>query len=56
MSQSPMNSIVERLKEVRQQIVDEMMYRLAALLPEHYRGVYSDLGHASETYLSDLAG
>lgn len=37
--------------EVRQQIVDEMMYKIAALMPEAYRGEYSDLGKASETYL-----
>jgi 1-acyl-sn-glycerol-3-phosphate acyltransferase len=38
-------------KEVRQQMVDEMMYRLAALLPEHYRGAYADLGKATGKYL-----
>ncbi len=29
--------------EIRQQIVDEMMYELAKLLPEEYRGAYSDM-------------
>jgi len=38
-------------KETRQQMVDEMMYRLAALLPEHYRGAYADLGSATEMYI-----
>jgi len=37
--------------ELRQQITDEMMYKVAALLPEKYRGVYSDLGNATENYL-----
>ncbi len=27
-------------REIRQQIVDEMMYRLADLLPPEYRGEY----------------
>jgi 1-acyl-sn-glycerol-3-phosphate acyltransferase len=43
-------------KEVRQQMVDEMMYRLAALLPEYYRGAYSDLENTTEKYLTNLAG
>jgi 1-acyl-sn-glycerol-3-phosphate acyltransferase len=37
--------------EIRQQIVDEMMYRLAKLLPEEYRGEYSDLSKATEKYI-----
>jgi 1-acyl-sn-glycerol-3-phosphate acyltransferase len=37
--------------EVRQQMVDEIMYQLAALLPPPYRGVYADLAAATETYL-----
>ena len=38
-------------KEVRQQMVDEMMYQLAMLLPSQYRGAYSDLANATEKYL-----
>jgi len=38
-------------REVRQQITDEIMYQIAALLPPDYRGCYSDLSAASETYL-----
>lgn len=38
-------------KEVRQQMVDEMMYQLAKLLPEEYRGVYSDMEKATTRYL-----
>ena len=38
-------------KEVRQQMVDEMMYQLAMLLPPQYRGAYSDLANATEKYL-----
>jgi 1-acyl-sn-glycerol-3-phosphate acyltransferase len=37
---------------VRQQMVDEVMYRIAALLPEQYRGIYSDLGSATQKYLN----
>lgn len=38
-------------KEIRQQMADEMMYQLAKLLPESYRGEYSDLENATEKYL-----
>jgi 1-acyl-sn-glycerol-3-phosphate acyltransferase len=37
--------------EIRQQITDEIMYQLAALLPEKYRGEYADLSAASEHFL-----
>ncbi len=37
--------------QVRQQMADEIMYQLAAILPPEYRGVYSDLGRATETHL-----
>jgi 1-acyl-sn-glycerol-3-phosphate acyltransferase len=40
--------------EVRQQIVDEMMYRLAKLLPEEYRGEYSDMSKSTEKFLINL--
>lgn len=43
-------------KEIRQQMVDEMMYRLAALLPEYYRGAYADMENATSQYISDLEG
>jgi len=48
----PRNGRVTR--EVRQQMVDEMMYRLAALLPEHYRGAYADLENATEKYIENV--
>jgi 1-acyl-sn-glycerol-3-phosphate acyltransferase len=38
-------------RQVRQQMADEIMYQMAALLPPDYRGVYSDLAAATETYL-----
>jgi 1-acyl-sn-glycerol-3-phosphate acyltransferase len=41
-------------RKVRQQMVDEMMYQVAALLPSAYRGVYSDMSAATETYLAFL--
>jgi 1-acyl-sn-glycerol-3-phosphate acyltransferase len=40
--------------EIRQQIVDEIMYKIARLLPEEYRGVYSDLSKATGKYLVDV--
>ena len=40
--------------QVTQQIVTEVMYQLAALLPEQYRGNYADLEHATTQYLSFL--
>ncbi|MGC9468565.1 MAG: lysophospholipid acyltransferase family protein [Anaerolineae bacterium] len=36
---------------VRQQIADEMMYQIAALLPPQYRGHYQDVGTATEVFL-----
>jgi 1-acyl-sn-glycerol-3-phosphate acyltransferase len=41
-------------REIRQQMVDEMMYRLAALLPERYRGAYADLEHATGKYVKTV--
>ena len=38
-------------REVRQQMTDEIMYQIAALLPPSYRGVYANLSDATETYL-----
>jgi 1-acyl-sn-glycerol-3-phosphate acyltransferase len=38
--------------EIRQEIVDEMMYQIAALLPPQYRGEYANLEEASEKYLT----
>jgi 1-acyl-sn-glycerol-3-phosphate acyltransferase len=38
-------------REVRQQMTDEVMYQMAALLPADYRGLYAELSKASEDYL-----
>lgn len=38
-------------KDVRRQMVDEIMYQLARLLPEKNRGHYGDLTLATETFL-----
>ena len=38
-------------RPVRQQMVDEIMYQMAALLPPAHRGVYSNLAAATERYL-----
>ena len=43
-------------QDVRQRMVDEIMYQMAALLPPAYRGVYSDLAAASEIYLRFPSG
>ncbi len=39
-------------REMRQEMADEMMYELARLLPEEYRGAYADLSKASRKWLS----
>jgi 1-acyl-sn-glycerol-3-phosphate acyltransferase len=38
-------------REIRQQMTDEIMFQLAALLPPAYRGVYADLEAATENFL-----
>lgn len=38
-------------RETRYKIVDEIMYQIALLLPEEYRGYYSDLSRLSTNYL-----
>jgi 1-acyl-sn-glycerol-3-phosphate acyltransferase len=37
--------------EMRQEMADEIMYQLAVLLPEKYRGAYADLSKATTKYL-----
>lgn len=47
-----LNTNGERIaREQRQQVVDEMMYQLATLLPEEYRGEYGDMSKATTKYL-----
>ncbi len=38
-------------REVRQKMVDEIMYQIAALLPPPYRGAYADMDSATQKYL-----
>lgn len=38
-------------RRLRQQMLDEIMYQLAELLPPQYRGVYADLEKATQNYL-----
>ena len=38
--------------DMRQEMADEIMYQLAALLPEKYRGEYADLSQATTKYLN----
>jgi len=45
---------VKMTGEIRQQIVDDMMYKIAELLPPEYRGVYSDLSKATGKFLVDV--
>ena len=54
---TPFKLNIEGIKvtgEVRQQIVDEMMYALAKLMPEEYRGEYGDMSKSTEKYLEIL--
>ena len=47
-----LNQELEKVtKEVRQQMADEMMYQLAKLMPEEFRGEYADLHNATEKYI-----
>lgn len=41
-------------RAVRQQMADEIMYQMAALLPPDYRGAYADLSAATQEYLRFL--
>ena len=41
-------------REVRQEIVDQIMFRLAMIMPEKYRGVYSDLDMIKNDYFDFL--
>ena len=43
---------VKVTRQVRRQMIDEVMYQMSALLPPFYRGVYSDLNAATEMYLT----
>ena len=36
---------------IRQQMIDEVMFQMAGLLPAQYRGAYADLKTASHKYL-----
>ena len=38
-------------RDIRREMVDEIMYQLAALLPPEYRGVYANLEQASDQFL-----
>jgi 1-acyl-sn-glycerol-3-phosphate acyltransferase len=43
----------QRVKgDMRQEMADEIMYQLAALLPEKYRGEYADLSKMTTQYLN----
>ncbi|HAX69697.1 MAG TPA: 1-acyl-sn-glycerol-3-phosphate acyltransferase [Anaerolineae bacterium] len=40
--------------EIRQQIADEMMYRIARMIPAEYRGEYAGLSKATDKFLVNL--
>lgn len=44
---------VRMTREIRQQIVDEMMYRLAELLPQEYRGEYEKVTGTQEKFINE---
>jgi len=47
-----MNSRGDKMtREVRQAMVDEIMYQIAAMMPPQYRGEYAALDRATEKYL-----
>jgi len=55
----PFFLVPEEDKVTREQLAEmttETMYRLAALLPPEYRGVYSDLSAATEGYIRPYKG
>jgi hypothetical protein len=39
-------------REIREEMTEELMFQLAALLPEGMRGEYSELGRATEKWLA----
>lgn len=41
-------------REVRIKMTDQIMYRMAALLPPRYRGAYADMEQATEDYIVPL--
>ena len=41
-------------RDARQEVTDEIMRKLAELLPERYRGYYQDAGQKEYRYLADL--
>jgi 1-acyl-sn-glycerol-3-phosphate acyltransferase len=47
-----LNAAAERVsQEVRQAMAEAIMYKLAALLPPKYRGVYADIEQTNEKYI-----
>jgi 1-acyl-sn-glycerol-3-phosphate acyltransferase len=42
-------------RDFRQEVTDEIMYQLAVLLPEDYRGVYSDLSKTTTRHLNFIS-
>lgn len=45
---------VKMSREIRQQIADEMMYRVAELLPPEYRGAYEQVPEGMGTYTETI--
>jgi 1-acyl-sn-glycerol-3-phosphate acyltransferase len=41
-------------QEIRQELADQLMYRMARLLPKEYRGVYSEIDKIDNKYAEDI--
>jgi 1-acyl-sn-glycerol-3-phosphate acyltransferase len=41
-------------QEIRRDMVDQLMYRMAKLLPEKYRGVYSEISKINNEFVEDI--
>jgi 1-acyl-sn-glycerol-3-phosphate acyltransferase len=53
---SPVHIVTkEKSHSIRQELVDQLMYRMAKLLPEEYRGYYSQIEKISDDMLKDIS-
>jgi len=44
----------ENDQEIRQELADQLLYRMARLLPQEYRGVYSNIEKINNEYIDDI--
>lgn len=45
----------EKSQTIRKELTDQLMYRMAQLLPEEYRGVYSEINKINNKYIEDIS-